>query len=271
VSPILLDHVAIGMPRMADAVGVLVGALGGLPDSGRSAGGVFGWGTWAFAGGGSIEVIEPLGEDGFLHRFLAARGPGIHHVTFKVPRLDAVCARARARGYDIVGYDASDPDWKEAFLHPKQALGIVVQLAEVRRDPAGAGRERMRSSAPPGLPSPPPPVAILGLRMRAHSRERADNQWGAVLEGQCHRGPGGELIYRWPPSPMRIAVAIDPGCCRGTRLHRVRGRPASGAHVGSSAAPGHQLLRRPAIRTPAGEKGPAASLRPSSRRSTYGE
>jgi Glyoxalase/Bleomycin resistance protein/Dioxygenase superfamily len=107
---ILLDHIAIGMGRMADGPAVLVGALGGVPAAGRSAGGVFGWGTWAFAGGGSIEIIEPLGDDGFLHRFLSSRGPGVHHVTFNVPSLDEVCERACARGYDIVGFDASDPD-----------------------------------------------------------------------------------------------------------------------------------------------------------------
>src|SRR3989442_12626720 len=81
------------------------------------------------------DALPTYGADGFLHRFLARRGPGVHHVTFLVPSLAAACARAEAEGYEIVGRDESDSGWMTAFLHPKQALGIVVQLAQ------SAGRE----------------------------------------------------------------------------------------------------------------------------------
>ena len=43
------------------------------------------------------------------------------------PSLDAISARAASLGYTNVGSDRSDPHWQEAFLHPKQAQGIVVQ------------------------------------------------------------------------------------------------------------------------------------------------
>jgi methylmalonyl-CoA/ethylmalonyl-CoA epimerase len=205
MTTILFDHIAIGMPRMAEAPAVLAGALGGVPARGRASG-VFRWGLWTFEGGGAIEILEPTGDDGFLHRFLDQRGPGVHHVTFKVPRLAEVCARARAAGYDVVGLDDSDPSWKEAFLHPKQAQGIVVQLAES----AGADGATPEWQPPPGPSDPPPPVAILGLRLRAHSRERAIGQWAGVLHGKRAEGPRGELIFRWPGSPMRLAVEIDP-------------------------------------------------------------
>src|SRR5262245_15300792 len=114
---------------MADAPSVLVGALGGSPAHGGSSS-QYRFGQWRFDGGGRLEILEPEKPDGFLSRFLETRGPGIHHVTFKVPSLQDACGRARDLGYDIVGYDDSDPEWKEAFLHPKQALGIVVQFAE---------------------------------------------------------------------------------------------------------------------------------------------
>ena len=47
-----LDHVAIGMPRIADAVDILVGRLGGRAESGGPGGG-FRWACWRFDGGGS--------------------------------------------------------------------------------------------------------------------------------------------------------------------------------------------------------------------------
>jgi catechol 2,3-dioxygenase-like lactoylglutathione lyase family enzyme len=202
---IRLDHIAIGMSRMADATEMLVGTLGGVPSHGEPSG-VFRWGVWSFEGGGAIEILEPMGDRGFLHRFLAERGPGVHHLTFKVPSLDEICTLAERAGYDVVGRDESDPEWKEAFLHPKQALGIVVQLVES----TGVDGMGARWQPPAGPPDPPAAVAIVGLRLRAHSRERARRQWESMLEGGASHGPAGELIYRWPDSPMGLAVEIDP-------------------------------------------------------------
>jgi catechol 2,3-dioxygenase-like lactoylglutathione lyase family enzyme len=202
VARVLFDHIAIGVPVMSQAAPFLAGELGGVPDVG-SPSGVFRWGTYAYEGGGSIEVLEPLGASGFLHRFLAERGPGIHHVTFKVPSLDEACTRAEALGYDVVGRDTSDPEWREAFLHPKQALGIVVQFAQ----PDGS---EPPFTPPPGVPAAPPPVTVLGLRMRCQSRERAIAQWSTVLHGTIADGRHGNLVFRWPGSPMRLAVDIDP-------------------------------------------------------------
>jgi methylmalonyl-CoA/ethylmalonyl-CoA epimerase len=200
---IRFDHIAIAQPRIAEAVPCLVGILGGVPAYGGPAPS-YRFFQWRFDGGGRLEVLEPLGDEGFLHRFLAKRGPGVHHVTFKVPDLAEACHRARALGYDVVGYDASDPHWKQAFLHPRQALGIVVQLAEAH--PRAAPRP---APAPfPGPVHPPPPVRLLGLRLRARSRARADRQWRELLEGTVEEPPGGGVIYRWPGSPTYLAVDL---------------------------------------------------------------
>ncbi len=100
MDPIRLDHIAIALPRIAEAPPALVGVLGGIPESIQPSRG-FRWATWTYG------------------RFLSAHGPGIHHVTFNVPDLAAMCDRAEARGYRVVGRDESDPSWKEAFLLPR--------------------------------------------------------------------------------------------------------------------------------------------------------
>jgi catechol 2,3-dioxygenase-like lactoylglutathione lyase family enzyme len=200
---VLFDHIALGLPRIMDAAPFLSGVLGGVPDSGRPSG-VFRWATWRYEGGGMIEALEPAGEEGFLHRFLAQRGPGVHHVTFKVPSTRAACDRARAAGLDPVGFDDTDPSWIEAFLHPKESLGIVVQFAEFSGGNVDPG------DPPPGMLGAPPPVTVLGLRLRAHTRERADRQWVGILQGVAEETGRDEVTYRWPGSPMRLVVELSP-------------------------------------------------------------
>ncbi|MGH7353522.1 MAG: hypothetical protein ACRELS_02975, partial [Candidatus Rokuibacteriota bacterium] len=62
---------------------------------------------------------------------------------------------------------------------------------------------------PPGPATAPPAASVLGLTMRVRSRERALAQWRDVLLAEIEEGEGA-LIFRWPPSPMRLVVEIDP-------------------------------------------------------------
>lgn len=59
--PILLDHIAIALPRIADAPAALVAVLGGVPDESRRSG-TFRWATWTFANGAAIEASEIAAE-----------------------------------------------------------------------------------------------------------------------------------------------------------------------------------------------------------------
>jgi hypothetical protein len=121
-----------------------------------------------------------------------------------VPDLADARARAAELGYGVVGYNASVPRWKEAFLHPKEALGIVVQIVESPEEPP-----RGHWRKPPPMPAnPPPPVRLLGLRLRAHSAEAARRQWATLLGGDASVEDGVQ-VYRWARSPLRIAVEID--------------------------------------------------------------
>lgn len=206
--PIAFDHVALGAHRISDAPAFIVGELGGASGYGGPAGPYRFW-HWDFPGPGRIEVIEPDGPPGgFVHRFLESRGPGIHHVTFKVPSLRALADTAERLDYAIVDYNDSDPRWSEFFLHPKQAMGIVVQI--VSTGPHEDSDEH-RWSKPPAQPGdPPPPVTVVGVRLRSASAARARRQWGALLGGRVEETPS-ELRFTWPGSGMRIAVTIDEG------------------------------------------------------------
>jgi hypothetical protein len=63
---------------------------------------------------------------------------------------------------------------------------------------------------PPGVTDLPPPVRLLGLRLRARAKARAIGQWRGLLGGSVDDRASNDLIFRWPDSPLRLAVDIDP-------------------------------------------------------------
>lgn len=207
-----LDHVAIGVARAPDAVPWLVGELGGAA---FAAGPGLGFRFWqySFARGGLIEVLEPDGpQGGFLHRFLASRGPGIHHLTFKVPDLRAAAGRAARLGYEVVGMSELHPAWKEAFLHPRQAQGVVVQLAESHPE-----LEPEEWAAQPFPPAPAPAreqTDVRGIRLIAKSEAQARRQWEDLLGGQCSVERH-SLVFRWPDSPLAVSIELDAAASEG--------------------------------------------------------
>ncbi len=125
------DHTAIGVARLEDAVPLFRDVLGGKPlGTGEVSQKGFQTMQFGYADGGKIELIAPLGEDSFMHRFLRERGPGVHHLTFIVRNLEELVSHLKAAGYRVVGEDYGNPHWKEAFISPLSANGTVVQLAE---------------------------------------------------------------------------------------------------------------------------------------------
>ena len=219
--PTVFDHIALATHRIADAPAFLVGELGGISGYGGPSGD-FRWWHWDYRGGGRIEVIEADGPPGgFVHRYLERRGPGIHHVNMEIDSLREMCDRAEALGHTVVGYDDSHEYWHEAFLHPKGAMGLVIQLVASTDHEHDGEWEHSPATAPEAPANPPPTVSIVGLRMRTADRDAALRQWGELLGGEADERPN-ELIFRWPGSPMRVAVTIEPGAANEAEAIEVR-------------------------------------------------
>jgi methylmalonyl-CoA/ethylmalonyl-CoA epimerase len=79
-----------------------------------------------------IELLEPVDPVSPVAKFLARRGPGIHHICFRVPDLDAALARCRAAGYRLIDETPRRGvgGRRIAFLHPKATHGILLELTE---------------------------------------------------------------------------------------------------------------------------------------------
>ncbi len=79
-----------------------------------------------------LELLEPRGDEGPVGRFIAKRGPGIHHICFRVTDLDTALERCRDRGYRLVDDRprVGAHGRRIAFLHPKSTSGILLELTE---------------------------------------------------------------------------------------------------------------------------------------------
>jgi methylmalonyl-CoA/ethylmalonyl-CoA epimerase len=87
----------------------------------------------AFSAGESlVELLEPAGDDTPIGKFVAKRGPGIHHICFAVDDLDAALDRCRAAGVRLI--DETPRIGAEgkriAFIHPSSTAGILIELSE---------------------------------------------------------------------------------------------------------------------------------------------
>lgn len=82
-----------------------------------------------------VELLGATGPGSPIARFLASRGPGLHHVTLEVDDIDAELARLRARGVRLVNETPvrGAEGARVAFLHPSAAGGVLVELKEPRR------------------------------------------------------------------------------------------------------------------------------------------
>ena len=85
------------------------------------------------AGGAEIELVKPTTADSGLARFLEKRGPGMHHLCLEVDDLEGMLAQLKTKGIQLINETPmSGPGGKKyAFVHPKSAGGVMVELYEL--------------------------------------------------------------------------------------------------------------------------------------------
>lgn len=125
-----LAHVGIAVPRIADALAFYRDVLGLTPGAPETADGATI--VTVALGDVAIELLEPGDPDGPVARFLAKRGPGIHHLCYRVADLDRALERCRAAGYQLVDETPrrGAGGRRIAFVHPKATAGILLELSE---------------------------------------------------------------------------------------------------------------------------------------------
>lgn len=128
--PPRVAHIGIAVPDSGQALSFYRDILGLVPAPPETADGAA---IVSLAlGDVRVELLEPRDPESPVARFLAKRGPGIHHLCFRVPDLDGALARCRAAGYRLVDETPrrGAGGRRIAFLHPKATAGILIELTE---------------------------------------------------------------------------------------------------------------------------------------------
>jgi methylmalonyl-CoA epimerase len=125
-----VHHVAFAVEDLDAAVetyrwlfGAEVEVRGRLEDQGVEA-------VYLRLGSGRVELVAPLGEDTHVGRFLAARGPGMHHVGIAVDDVAAAVEELAAKGVEVI-----DPEPRPGldghlvfFVHPHSLHGVLAEV-----------------------------------------------------------------------------------------------------------------------------------------------
>ncbi|MFA7407749.1 MAG: methylmalonyl-CoA epimerase [Anaerolineaceae bacterium] len=83
-------------------------------------------------GEGEIELVQPTDMDTGLGKYLEKRGEGMHHLCIEVDDIDGMLADLKAKGVQLIDEVARDlPGRRMAFIHPKAANGVLVELYEI--------------------------------------------------------------------------------------------------------------------------------------------
>jgi hypothetical protein len=247
-----LDHVALAAADTAPAMRFLTGTLGGTVLSGGQA---FGFRpvqvlVGDITGGMKVELLEPWDTEhnDFLARFVARTGAGPHHLTFKVKDLDLALDAARDAGFTPVGIERSDPRWQEAFLHPSEAHGTVVQIAQTTE---GADRAAwlayVAANGPDGSPrwwvdpepAVGPPAYLRRVVLGAADPDALLPLYAGLLGGvgdetADDRAGGTELVW---PGGGRVRIERRPDVPPGVDRLEVEGLAAPTNVVGTWFTP----------------------------------
>ncbi len=127
----LIDHIGIAVAdlkesvRLYQALGLQVAGTQEVPEEGVRV-------AFLPAGESRIELLEPLGEESPVARFLKRRGPGIHHLCIRVADIDAAMDRLQKAGFELLSDQprAGAEGARVCFVHPRSAGGVLLELAE---------------------------------------------------------------------------------------------------------------------------------------------
>ena len=83
--------------------------------------------------GSEVELVMPTSDDSGIAKYLAKRGPGMHHICLEVDDIVDMLAQLRTKGIRLINEEprASADGKKYAFIHPESTSGVLVELYQL--------------------------------------------------------------------------------------------------------------------------------------------
>ena len=127
-----IDHVGVATDDLEAAIALYEDVLG-MPVTHRET--IESQGVEAVlldVGEGHVELLRPLGAETPVGKYLAKKGPGLHHVAYAVADIDQTLSRLSEAGVELIN---SEPrrgirDSRVAFLHPRATGGVLTEIVE---------------------------------------------------------------------------------------------------------------------------------------------
>ena len=130
-----IDHVSLAVQDFDAAFRFFADFLGAVPgSSGEDPAMKYYWEILSLGDLSRLELITPTGPGSFLDNFLKDRPGGVHHITMQTPSIVRAREALEENNIPYFGFASYGDVWKELFIHPKHAFGVLVQLAEFTPD-----------------------------------------------------------------------------------------------------------------------------------------
>jgi len=83
-----------------------------------------------------IELLQPLGKESVVAKFLERRGEGFHHICYEVDDIKTAIASLKDVGMEVLGEPRPGAEGLSVFLHPRKTHGVLVELVEKKKNPS---------------------------------------------------------------------------------------------------------------------------------------
>lgn len=129
---IRINHIGIATESIEKALGFFSDALGLNISASELVGGDAAKVVFLPVGESRLELLEPQGATGPIQKFLAGRGPGVHHICMEVEDLTGMLTHLAGQGVELIDKEPrrGAHDTLVAFIHPRSANGILIELVE---------------------------------------------------------------------------------------------------------------------------------------------
>jgi methylmalonyl-CoA/ethylmalonyl-CoA epimerase len=133
-----IDHISIAVKDYEKARHFfqnIFGAISGATDKDNDM--KYHWQIFSLGNLSRLELISPTGSGSFLEKFFKKRRyGGLHHITLQTPDINNAKRILQDNDIPFFGYYEYEfgPVWKEVFIHPKDAFGVLIQIAEFNSD-----------------------------------------------------------------------------------------------------------------------------------------